>query len=152
MSVFNKNKKELENLLREDDTDIIDYNTPHGDEGSEDEADRNLDNKLSLVLRNLGLLKEDLDTALSNIEGKGKAREIKRMPSRLSTPDDFPSASQLIRETKVKKEKNARAYDDGAGPSRGSLSTRSSASFHPSASPSVRRCDDVIVLSDDDEA
>lgn len=54
MSIYKKNKKELQNLLREDAAEAIDFNSTRDDDDLDDESGRNLDDKLEQVLRNLG--------------------------------------------------------------------------------------------------
>lgn len=97
MSIYKKNKKELQNLLRDDAAEAIDFNSTRDDEGLDDESGRKLDDKLELVLRNLGRLHADIDTVLSSKKDKDKAKAIKRVPSRLSTPETFPSPHQISR-------------------------------------------------------
>lgn len=97
MSIYKKNKKELQNLLRDDAAETIDFNSTRDDEGLDDESGRNLDDKLELVLRNLGRLHADIDTVLSHKKDKAKSKAIRRVPSRLSTPEPFPSPQQISR-------------------------------------------------------
>lgn len=97
MSIYKKNKKELQNLLREDAAEAIDFNSTRDDDDLDDKSGRNLDDKLEQVLRNLGRIHADIDTVLTRKKDKGKSKAIKRVPSRLSTPEQFPSPHQMFR-------------------------------------------------------
>lgn len=100
MTNLNKNRKDLAKFLRDDAFDGSDLDISDSDISLEDDMQDNdvsllLDNNLESIMQTLGRLQDDIGSVL-NKKGKGKAKDVKPIPSRLSTPESFPSQSQII--------------------------------------------------------
>lgn len=97
---LNKNRKDLAKFLRDDafdgsDLDISDSDISLEDDMQDNDVSLSLDNNLESIMQTLGRLQDDIGSVL-NKKGKGKAKDVKPIPSRLSTPESFPSQSQII--------------------------------------------------------